>query len=161
VSTKNDHLESPERKAELTLRRLQTEVHLNSARVLRAMERRIATLFADEGVEMTPAQGNALVVLFHHKTPMTAVQLASELGISQATVTRFVKSLESGGWIEREKDPADARAMLIRLTAKAYESLPTMIQVSNTMLDQAFDGIDPDRVALLARLTEQIRDNLT
>lgn len=146
---------------QLELRRLQTAVHLNSARILRAMERRIAVLFSENSIDLTPAQGNALVVLFEAKTPISAVQLADAMGVTQATVTRFVKALQAGDWLTRERSPDDARAMLLVLTPKAYEHLPTLIAVSNEMLDDAFAGLDPETVASLAQLTRRIRDNLS
>ena len=145
----------------LALRRSQTEIHLNSARILRAMERRIASMFAREGLDMTPAQANVLVLLFHRRDAMTAAQLANELSVSQATVTRFVQSLESRGWIARQKDPEDARALLMTLTPKAYEQLPSMIRLSNRMLDEAFEGLEPHDVGKLAEWIAKIRHNLT
>ena len=125
------------------------------------MERRIASMFAAEDLDMTPAQANVLVVLFHRRDAMTAVQLAAELSVTQATVTRFVQSLENRGWIARKKDPEDARALLMTLTPKAYEQLPGMIRLSNRMLDEAFAGIAPDEVVKLAKTIANIRDNLT
>ena len=50
--------------------------------------------------------------------------------------------------------------MLIKPTRKAVAALPRFIQVSNTMLDVAFAGFSPQRVARIARTTEQIRQNL-
>lgn len=83
------------------------------------------------------------------------------MGLSQVTVGRFVKALESAGWVRREPDPADQRALLIRPTPKAYQHLPRFIAVSNTMLDAAFAGFSPGDVVRVARTTERLRTNLS
>lgn len=145
---------------QLVLRRQQTEIHLDNALLLRAMERRVATLFSDHGIALTPAQANVLVVMFRDKSAMTSVQIANALGVAQATVARFIKALSADDWIRRDRCPDDARAVLLRLTPKAYDHLPTMIAVSNTMLDEAFAGIDAETVATLASVTATLRGNL-
>ncbi len=145
----------------LDLRRRQTAVHLNAARALRAMERRAAELLAAADIDdLTPAQGNALVILFEARGPMKATQLADAMNISRVTVGRFLRSLEDNGWITRERDPEDGRAMRIRPTAKSYDLLPKMIGVSNTMLDHAFDGFSDDDIAALADLTDRLWRNI-
>ena len=145
----------------LHVRRLQTELHLNSARILRRMERRVTLLFREVGIDdLTPAQSNVLVVLFHHKRPLHARELAANLGVSEVTVARFVRALETAGWIGRERHPSDARALLIKLTQKAYEALPTLIRVSNTMMDEAFQGFDLDAITAFAGLTNRVLGNL-
>lgn len=145
----------------LDLRRRQTAVHLNAARALRAMERRAAELLAGAGIsDLTPAQGNALVILFEARGSMKATQLADAMNLSRVTVGRFLRSLETHGWITRERDPDDGRAMAIRPTEKAYALLPNMIRVSNTMLDHAFDGFTDDDIAALAALTDRLWRNL-
>ncbi len=73
---------------------------------------------------MTPAQANALMILFQHKSAMTARQVAQEMNLSEVTVGRFVRALESGGWVVREPDPNDSRAILISPSRKAYRALP-------------------------------------
>ena len=147
--------------AELQLRRVQTEAYLDLMRIHREMERRTALLFEEVGLtDVTPAQASALIVLFQARGPMTARALALHLALSEVTVGRFVKALEEAGWVERESDPDDARAMLIRPTARAYRALPRFIQVSNALLDEAFAGFSADEVRKIARTTERLRRNI-
>jgi DNA-binding MarR family transcriptional regulator len=146
----------------LQLRRAQAEAYLDLTRIHRELERTVAELFDREGLrDVTPQQGSALMVLFQQRVPMTARGLAQHMGLSEVTVGRFVKALESAGWIRREPDPADQRALLIRPTSKAYRFLPRFIAVSNAMLDAAFAGFSPDEVARVARTTERLRTNLS
>ncbi len=145
----------------LALRRLQTETYLNLGRLHRALERRTQVLFEREGLcDVTPAQAALLMVLFQARRPLTARELAEHQGLSQPTIGRFVRALQTQGWVTREADPDDARAILIRPTRKARRTLPRFIAVSNAMLDVAFGGFEQATMRRIARTTEQLRQNL-
>ena len=73
---------------------------------------------------------------------------------------RFVRALETGGWLARERDPSDSRAILIRPTDTAREALPRFIAVSNALQDAAFDGLDRDTIARIGACTARILANL-
>lgn len=143
------------------LRRVQAEAFLTMSSIGRKLERSIAELFAEHGLDdVTPAQANALMILFSAKRPLLARDLAVRMELSQVTVGRFVKALERRGWIAREADPADSRALLIRPTPKAYRTLPTFIAVSNTLLDAAFAGFSRPQIRRIATVAGRVRDNL-
>jgi len=134
---------------------------MNSARVLRGMERRVQTLFEEEGIEnLTPAQGNVLMVLFHQRKATRAKKLAQALSVSEVTMGRFVHALEASGWIERKRDPDDARAWLVTPTPQAYRTLTPLIKVSNRMMDEAFKDFHPDEIELFHAQTRRVVENL-
>ena len=146
---------------DLRLRRLEAEAYLNVSRIHRVIDRRVAELFQAEGFDdVTPAQANALMILYQAKEPVTARALAQLMSLSEVTVGRFVRALEAEGWVDRSEDPNDSRAMLIRPTAKAYGALPRLINISNALLDEAFVGFDASDVAQLTNLIIRIRENL-
>ena len=123
----------------LALRRLQAEIHMNSARVLRGMERRVQILFEEEGImNLTPAQANVLMLLFHRR-----------------------KAARASGWIKRERDPEDARAWLVSPTPQAYNTLGALINVSNRMMDQAFQDFEPDEIEAFHAQTLRVVANLS
>jgi DNA-binding MarR family transcriptional regulator len=146
---------------DLQLRRQQADAFLGFSRILRQVERRVTQLLALHDLsDVTPAQANVLMVLFQERQPLTARQLAERMAISQPTVGRFIHALHRGGWVDRQTDHADSRAVLVRPTRRAFAALPRFIQVSNTMLDEAFAGFSPQRVGRIARTTRLIQDNL-
>lgn len=146
---------------DLALRRLQTRALLDLGRIRQASERLVeALLTAAELQDITPAQANALLVLFNARQPLTAAQLAGELSVSEVTVGRFVRAMEQSGWIERSRDPSDSRALLLEPTARAREALPRYIGVSNDLLDQAFSGFDREAIEGMAEALAQVRANL-
>lgn len=144
-----------------TVRLDQTEAYLGLHRVHGEIRGRAAAGLQAVGLDgITPAQADALMVLFQRRAPMTARQLARELGLSEVTVGRFVKALEAGGWVERSPDPSDARARLLSPTPQAYGALPRFIEVSNQVLDGAFVGFTDDEVAAFVGLVRRVRENL-
>lgn len=134
---------------------------LNLSRIQRALERRIQALLDEEKLEnVTPAQANALIILFQEKRPMTARQLAGMMNLSEVTVGRFVRALESGKWVTRQSDPNDSRAILISPSPKARRAFNRFLRVSNGVLERSFVGFGKKDVKQLVAATERIVANL-
>ena len=159
-SGKNEDL-STKNPPSLELRRRQAEIVLILSRILRENEQKVSANLADEGLaDITSAQANLLMVLFQARQPLTASQIAEILGVSEATIARFVKALDSSGWVERHRSERDARMWHLKPTAKAYEALPKFIRVSNQMLDKTFAGFDADDFDTLWSIISRVRANL-
>ena len=148
-------------RADIALRRMQADAALELSRINREMERRVQQLLEHEKLaDVTPAQANAMMILFQEKAPMTARALARQMNLSEVTVGRFVRALENAGWITREADPKDTRAILIEPSTKAYRAFPRFLNVSNALLDVAFAGFTKHEVAALGKLVERVRTNV-
>jgi DNA-binding MarR family transcriptional regulator len=148
-------------RAHVALRRQQAEAALNLLRIHREMERGIQALLEREKLRnITPAQANALTILFQEKEPMTARQLARQMNLSEVTVGRFVRALENAGWVLRESDPNDTRAILISPSRKAYRAFPRFLKVTNKLLDNSFAGFSRKEIETLVSLVDRVRDNV-
>jgi DNA-binding MarR family transcriptional regulator len=148
-------------RADIAHRRKQADTALELSRINREMERRVQQLLEHEKLaDVTPAQANAMMILFQEKAPMTARQLARQMNLSEVTVGRFVRALERAGWLEREADPKDTRAILVEPSAKAYRAFPRFLNVSNALLDVAFAGFTRQEVEALGKLVERVRMNV-
>ncbi|AEJ38365.1 transcriptional regulator, MarR family [Sulfobacillus acidophilus TPY] len=67
------------------------------------------------GLEVTPAQMNALVVLYEPKNlPMG--ELADQLGLTESAATRLVDRLLKMNLVRRERDETDRRVVRVRLS---------------------------------------------
>ena len=118
-------------------------------------------LLSSEKLEnVTPAQANALIILFQNKGAMTARQLAGQMNLSEVTVGRFVRALESANWVVRNADPSDSRAILISPSRKAMRNFDRFLRVTNKVLEDAFDGFSRKQVNGLLGMLEQVRENL-
>lgn len=141
---------------------MQAEALLNLSRIQRALERRIQALLDDQRLEnVTPAQANALIILFQEKRPMTARQLARMMNLSEVTVGRFVRALENAGWVIRESDPNDSRAILISPSTKARRAFQRFLKVSNAVLVDSFVGFAKKDVKEMTELTGRVVSNLS
>ena len=90
----------------------------------------LAALFAgwamaDEIRRRLAAAGNADIrvadgVVFQHlvAAPQPIGALAGRLGVSQQATSKSVADLERRGYVRRTTDPGDARARIVRLTAR-------------------------------------------
>jgi DNA-binding transcriptional ArsR family regulator len=98
---------------DIAWRRFQTEAMLTFSRVHQQILRRTARRLEEAGIDgITPAQANALIVLFNARGPINAQALAAALGVTEVTVSRLLRRMEDDGWVERAQDPRDGRAML-------------------------------------------------
>lgn len=90
-----------------------------------------ARLFNEEAVERVAARGavklrTSHTLLFPHldvEKGIRATVLADRLGITKQAVSKLLKELESSGVVERVRDPADARAQLVRITAAGRQGM--------------------------------------
>jgi DNA-binding MarR family transcriptional regulator len=55
--------------------------------------------------------------------PLSPSALARRAGLHPATMTGILDRLERGGWIARERDPSDRRAVLVRAIRERYAEL--------------------------------------
>src|SRR6201988_1139890 len=69
--------------------------------------------------------------------------LADLLEIRPMTLVRQIDRMEDSGWIERRPDPADRRARLLYLTAKARPILGRIWNVANETRDEALAHVSP------------------
>lgn len=78
------------------------------------------------------------------KGPRRAAELANESRIRKPSITSLINTLESKGWIRREEDPDDRRALCIEITPKGKQA---MIQFEKDMQTALQDFLDADVVA--------------
>lgn len=149
------------RKARNHLRRLQTEAYLSFTHLHRKMDTLLGEFIIDEGLlHVTARQATVLVVLFNEARPMSARRIAEKLGISEVTAGRFVHALTEGGWVTRERDPNDARSILISLTEHARQNLPRFAAISNRLLDIAFQGFSEEEIESMHEALRRLASNI-
>lgn len=83
------------------------------------------------------------------EAPRTPAELAEAAGVTRATMTGLIDTLERDGLVRREPDPDDRRMMSVRLTPKA-----------ETYLKQMLPGHFQTMARLMAPLSESERKTL-
>lgn len=82
-------------------------------------------------------------------SPRTPAELADAAGVTRATMTGLIDTLERDGLVRREPDPNDRRMMSVRLTTRA-----------ETYLKQMLPGHFQTMARLMAPLSESERKTL-
>ncbi len=85
--------------------------------------------------------------------------LAEYMNIDPMTLVSYLDRLEAAGLVERQPDPADRRAKIVRLTPKSEPVVRKIREVGRQVRDQATEGLDDDDVArFVAYLTRMIEN---
>ena len=72
---------------------------------------------------ITPTRLAALAALARHDQGCRQCDLAVEMGISAASMTRLVDIMVEAKWVLRQRDQSDARAFVLRLSTHGRRTL--------------------------------------
>jgi DNA-binding MarR family transcriptional regulator len=85
--------------------------------------------------------------------PMRLGELALREGVAPPTLTRIVAALEDGGYVIREPDPADRRAVRVTITDAGTQFVIQVMAGRAEALAGRLEQLSPDqRAALVAAL---------
>jgi DNA-binding MarR family transcriptional regulator len=136
-------------------RRLTSEVK----RMLRDLTNEVALLNhqVSARVELRDIDLDCLDFVVQHG-PVSPSELARRAGVHPATMTGILDRLERGGWISRDRDPGDRRAVAIRAergrTAEIFGHYAGM----NGSMDALCAGYDETQLTLLADFLRRAAD---
>src|SRR6266540_1073637 len=82
--------------------------------------------------------------------PLSPSALARRAGLHPATMTGILDRLERGGWVARDRDPSDRRAVVVRARRDRNAELLRLYAGMNTAMDQLCAGYSDDQLELLA-----------
>lgn len=88
--------------------------------------------------------------------PLSPSALAKRTGLHPATLTGILDRLENAGWITRERDPEDRRAVLLRDAKTRSAELFGHFAGMNARLDALADGYDEAQLELLADFIRRV-----
>jgi DNA-binding MarR family transcriptional regulator len=111
----------PERREEIRSRQQSTTAIRDSLRELR-IQLALLNYRVGSQVELKDADLDMLDMLDAYG-PLSPSALARRAGMHPATMTGVLDRLERGGWIARERDPEDRRAVLVRVVRDRYGEL--------------------------------------
>jgi len=82
--------------------------------------------------------------------PLSPSALARAAGLHPATITGILDRLERGGWVARERDSSDRRAVAIRALNGRNAEVTRLYSGMNTALDRICAGYAEPELELLA-----------
>lgn len=87
---------------------------------VRALEEEVEAALRDRGLELRPTQARALLLVERTGTRLT--ELAIRARLTKQRMMQVVDELEGAGLLRRAPDPVDARAKVLKLTARGLRS---------------------------------------
>jgi DNA-binding MarR family transcriptional regulator len=82
--------------------------------------------------------------------PLSPSALARRAGLHPATMTGILDRLERGGWVARDRDPSDRRAVLVRALRDRNADLMRLYSGMNRSINQICAGYQDAELELLA-----------
>jgi DNA-binding MarR family transcriptional regulator len=90
--------------------------------------------------------------------PLSASDLARRAGLHPATMTGILDRLERAGWIARDRDPSDRRAVLIRALRERGAEIFCLYAGMNHAMDELCAGYTDEELDLLAGFLRRTTD---
>jgi DNA-binding MarR family transcriptional regulator len=82
--------------------------------------------------------------------PLSPSALARHAGLHPATITGILDRLEAGGWVARERDPSDRRAVVVRAVRERVPDLLRLYAGMNRSMNEIYAGYDEGELELIA-----------
>lgn len=106
---------------------------------------------------LAPADFATLMALIRNPNARSG-DLAIDLGMDASTMSRRICSLEERGLIERDADPADGRASIVRLTESGVAAADAEAAGRVREISEALTAWDAADVSELTRLVRQLNE---
>jgi DNA-binding MarR family transcriptional regulator len=82
--------------------------------------------------------------------PMSPSTLARRAGLHPATMTGILDRLERGGWITRERDPSDRRAVVVQTRRDRYGELLRLYTGMNRSMNKILGSYSDSELGVIA-----------
>jgi DNA-binding MarR family transcriptional regulator len=129
------------------------------AKVHQAAGRIFARMLRERGIQLNPAQGRILFVLWQEGS-MPIHDLARRVSLGKSTLTNALDRLEASGEVIRVRSEEDRRTIVIRLTPQTRETKKLYEEVSRAMTKLFYSGFAAGEITRFERDLERIVANL-
>ena len=129
-----------------------SKIHRLSGRVF-------ARMLKEHEIEINPAQGRILFVLWR-EDGIPIRELAKRTSLGKSTLTSMLDRLEEAGYVTRERSETDRRVILVHRTDKDRAAQATYERVSKAMTKVYYSGLKEAEISAFERTLERILDNL-
>ena len=90
--------------------------------------------------------------------PLSPSALARRAGLHPATMTGILDRLERGGWVARDRDPSDRRAVIVRVLRDRGAEVYRLYSGMNASLDQICADYGEPELEVLADFLRRTAD---
>ena len=122
---------------------------------VRALDVELAAGLVDRGAtELTPSQARALLLVDRTGTRLT--ELSQRAGVTKQAMMQMVDDLQEMGCLRRRPDPEDARAKMVRLTARGLRQRAMARKAVQTVETRVRRQLGPRRYSALRTALEDL-----
>src|SRR6266700_6401712 len=118
---------------------------------LRALRSQLSLLNHHVGARVDLRDGDLdCLDLINRDGPLSPSTLARKAGLHPATMTGILDRLERGGWVARERDPADRRAVIVRFRRDRGAEIFGLYAGMNSAVEEICAGYSAAELEVLA-----------
>jgi DNA-binding MarR family transcriptional regulator len=139
---------TPERAAAIRRRQRSTAAIRDSIRELR-IQLSLLNYRVGSQLELKDVDLDCLDILDAYG-PLSPTALVRRAGLHPATMTGILDRLERGGWISRERDPSDRRAVVVQVTRERYAQLMRLYAGMNRSMNKLLAGYSDGELDTIA-----------
>jgi DNA-binding MarR family transcriptional regulator len=121
--------------------------------------RSVSDSFTDH-VDIPRGQATVLCVVAK-QDGITQSEIADQLSVQGATVTKMLQRLEEAGLVSRQRDPEDNRLVRVRLTEAGRQKERSINEQFGNMQELIFKGLSEEERVMLRQWLQQIIVNIT
>jgi DNA-binding MarR family transcriptional regulator len=126
---------------------------------LRDLRSELARLNHQVGMRVDLKDGDLEVLdLLDRHGPLSPGTLARRAGLHPATMTGILDRLERAGWITRDRDATDRRALVVGSTRHRLAEMLTLYSGMNARLNRICSGHSPDELEAIAKFLRQVTE---
>lgn len=108
--------------------------------------------------ELAPSHGDILFALFKHES-LTMKEITEVIDRDKSTVTGLIVKLEKLGLVTKIPDKKDRRTIYIRLTSKGQQLKPTLIAISDELIEKLNNGLNFEEQLQLEKLLNKVNSH--
>jgi DNA-binding MarR family transcriptional regulator len=99
------------------------------------------------------------LLILAQRDGLTQAELTEELHIDKANTARTMQKLLDSGYVRKQPDPDDRRAVRIYLTEKGKRLIPKIISIITNWTNTLTAGLSPKEKEAALRLLRKMVDN--
>lgn len=108
--------------------------------------------------DITPGQWN-LINQLDQAGELSQKELATITHKEQATITRYLDTLERKGLVVRNKHKTDRRSHVVSTTDKAHELIRTVLPLTAITANRLIEGIDQQDIDTFVTVLAALKEN--
>ncbi|MGB3290637.1 MAG: MarR family transcriptional regulator [Burkholderiaceae bacterium] len=101
-----------------------------------------------------------ILLALHRAGELSQKQLAQELPMDPAALTRQIKTIEQMGWVERHADPADNRLTNVALTPSGRDIVLSTLPRRTAFIENMFDDLSTAQLDQLSAMLHTLEERL-